>query len=87
MTQSYFIAKLYRQHTSVVMVLPRPVQTALNLKVGNHVVLQWKNPQGTFELKKFVPVGAKEGDDNEKNDLSEQTKSEHHGADHCWPQE
>ena len=87
MAQSYFIAKLYRQHTSVVMVLPRPVQTALKLKPGNHVVLQWKNPQGTFELKKFIPVGAKEDDDNEQTDLSGQTKSEHHGADHCWPQE
>ena len=63
MAQEYFIAKLYRQHTSVVMVLPRPVQIALNLRPGNHVVLQWKNPAGTFELKKFVPVGAKDETD------------------------
>ena len=87
MAPSYFIAKLYKQHTSVVMVLPRPVQTALGLKVGNHVVLQWKNPQGTFELKKFVPVGAKAGEDNEQTAHTAQKKSEHHGADHCWPQE
>lgn len=63
MAQDYFIAKLYRQHTSVVMVLPRPVQIALNLRPGNHVVLQWKNPEGVFVLKKFVPVGAKDETD------------------------
>jgi len=59
MGESYFISKVYRQHNSLVIVLPQPVVITLGIKPGNHVVFQWKNPEGQFELKKFIPVGAK----------------------------
>lgn len=73
MATSYFIAKLYRQHKSVVMVVPRPVQVALGLKAGEHVVLQWKNPEGTFEFKKFVLAGEKDAGSTEH--VNQQDKS------------
>ena len=75
MAAQYFISKLYRQHTSVVMVLPRPVQIALDLKFGDHVVLQWKNPDGVFVLQKFVPVGAQNGRDTEHTNQPDQSRN------------
>ncbi len=68
MAGSYFISKLYKQAHSVVMVVPRPVRITLGLEAGNHVVLQWNQADGNFEFRKFVPVGAKDGNDGEHSD-------------------
>ena len=68
MGQEYFIAKLYRNHNSVIMAVPQPVTVALGLRPGNHVVLKWNGKDGTFELTKFVPVGAKDGGDTKHTD-------------------
>jgi bifunctional DNA-binding transcriptional regulator/antitoxin component of YhaV-PrlF toxin-antitoxin module len=65
MAESYFIAKLYRQRNSVAMVVPQPVRIELGLKAGNHVVLQRNQTSGKFELTKFVPVGATDGEAKE----------------------
>ena len=68
MAESYFIAKVYRQTHSLVIVVPQPVCVTLGLRPGNHVVLKWKNPEGVFVFEKFVPVGAKDGGDREHTD-------------------
>ena len=64
MAESYFIAKLFRQHRSMVMAVPKPVCIALGLAAGNHVVLQWNQGDGKFQFKKFEPVGAKDDTDS-----------------------
>lgn len=74
MPGNYFIAKLYRQHHSVVMAVPQPVRVALGLKTGDHVVLQWRNPDGFFVLSKFVPVGAKDDSDREHTDSEDTSR-------------
>lgn len=79
MAESYFIAKLYRQHNSTVMAVPQPVAIALGLRPGNHVVLQWNQVDGSFDFAKFVPVGAKNDSDREHtnhNDTSRATSAE-----------
>jgi len=68
MPQSYFIAKLFRQHNSIVMAVPKAVAIALELRAGNHVVLQWNQVDGKFEFNKFEPVGAHHADDREHTD-------------------
>ena len=73
MAGNYFISKLYRQHHSVVMALPQPVRIALSLKAGDHVVLQWKNPDGVFVLSKFVPAGVKDVSDTEHTNKLDQS--------------
>ena len=75
MPESYFIAKLYRQHNSTVMAVPKAVMIALGLKPGNHVVLQWNNSDGKFEFSKFVPVGAKDGRDTEHTDNQDRSRA------------
>ena len=64
MAGSYFIAKLYRQHRSVVIVVPRPVLVALELNAGEHIVFVWQQSEGEFKIRKFIPEGAKDAADS-----------------------
>lgn len=59
MPESYFIAKVYRQHNSLVIAVPKAVCIALDLKAGQHMVFTWKQSEGKFEFTKFIPEGAK----------------------------
>ena len=58
-----FIAKVFRQRNSLVVVIPRPVCIALELKAGQYMVFKWQNSEGQFEFKKLIPAGAKDGQD------------------------
>jgi len=60
MAENYFIAKVYRQHNSLVIAVPRAVCIALQLKAGQHMVFTWQQSEGQFEFSKFNPVGAKD---------------------------
>jgi len=72
MAESYFIAKVYRQHNSLVITVPLPVTIALGIERGNHVVFTWKQNNGEFEFSKFVPVGDRDGRDKEHSDIGDQ---------------
>jgi len=65
MATEYFIAKVYRQHNSLVIVVPQPVAIALNLRVGEHMVFTWQNSEGRFKASKFKPEGVKDAGDSE----------------------
>jgi len=58
MAADYFIAKVYRQHRSLVITVPKPVCIALNLKKGQHMVFTWQQKEGKFKFGKFKPEGA-----------------------------
>ena len=58
MAPEYFIAKVYRQHNSLVIAVPRPVCIALGLKAGQHMVFTWLQSEGKFKFAKFIPEGA-----------------------------
>lgn len=60
MATNYYIAKVYRQHNSLVLTIPRPVLTALGIVKGNHVVFKWSQQDCEFDFAKFVPEGAKD---------------------------
>jgi len=75
MPGSYFIAKLYRQHKSAVIVVPRPVLSALNLRAGEHLVFVWQIETGTFVVKKFIPEGVKDGGHAEHSDIKDRSRA------------
>ena len=75
MPGSYFIAKLYRQHNSAVIVVPRPVLAALSLKAGEHLVFVWQIDTGTFVVQKFIPEGVKHGGDAEHSDNQDRSRA------------
>lgn len=60
MDELYFLAKVYRQHNSFVITIPRAVCIALQLKAGQHMVFTWKQSEGKFKFAKFKPEGAKD---------------------------
>lgn len=60
MTAEYFIAKIYRQHNSLVIAVPQVVCLALDVKAGQHIVFTWKQSEGIFTFTKFKPVGEKD---------------------------
>ena len=60
MGETYFIAKVYRQHNSLVIAVPKSVCIALNLKAGEHMVFTWQQSEGKFKFSKFKPEGAKD---------------------------
>lgn len=61
MAGSYFIAKLFRQHRSAVIAVPKPVCIALGLGPGDHALFVWDQAEGKFEFKKFDQIGEKHG--------------------------
>ena len=58
MAVDYFIAKVYRQHRSLVIAVPKAVCIALGLKAGQYMVFTWQQSEGKFKFSKFVPEGA-----------------------------
>jgi len=60
MTAQYFIAKVYRQHSSLVIAVPKAVCIALDLKAGQHMLFTWDQSAGKFRFAKFKPVGEKD---------------------------
>ena len=71
MPEQYYIAKVFRQHNSLVIVVPGVVCVALGIKAGQHVVFAWTMKDGDFKFTKFKPVGAKDerhGTDTDKPD-------------------
>ncbi len=57
MSDNYFIAKVYRQHNSLVIAVPKSVCIALDLKAGHHMVFTWLQSEGKFKFAKFRPAG------------------------------
>lgn len=68
MAETYFIAKVYRQHNSLVIAVPKAVCIALQLKPGQHMIFTWQQTEGKFKLSKFSPEGAKDGSDSGNSD-------------------
>lgn len=60
MTADYFIAKVYRQHNSLVIAVPKAVCIALQLKAGQHMVFTWQQSEGKFKFGKFKPEGVED---------------------------
>lgn len=60
MTASLFIAKVYRQHNSLVIVVPQPVCVALDVRARDHIVFEWNNSDGRFKVSKFELEGKKD---------------------------
>lgn len=60
MAADYFIAKVFKQHSSMVIVIPGVVCIALGVKAGQHVVFTWSMKNGEFQFSKFKPEGAKD---------------------------
>ncbi len=75
MAPSYFIAKVYRHHTSSEVVIPQAVCIALGIKRGDHVVFQWNGSGDTFGFKKFVPVGAQDAGDTKHFNGEDQSRA------------
>ena len=61
MTESYYIAKVFKQHNSLVIVVPSVVCIVLEIKAGSHVVFTWNQSEGTFKFSKFNPEGSQDG--------------------------
>lgn len=61
-----FIAKVYRQHASLVVAVPKPVCIALGMKQGDYAVFTWHQVEGRFAFEKFIPAGEKE-DESKRN--------------------
>ncbi len=64
MVADYFIAKVHRQHNSLVITVPKPVCIALGLKAGQHMVFTWQQSEGKFKFSKFKPEGAHDDGDS-----------------------
>ncbi len=60
MSDHFFIAKVYRQHSSLVIALPKPVCIAASVKAGDYMIFTWDQKSGHFTVKKFIPAGEKE---------------------------
>jgi len=72
LTVDYFIAKVYRQHRSLVIAVPKPVCIALGLTAGQYIVFTWQQSEGKFKFSKFVPEGAIDARDNGSSDKGDQ---------------
>jgi len=75
MAESYYIAKVYRQHNSFVIVVPQPVCVALGVRVGDHMVFTWQNSNGRFKLTKFKMEGVKDAGDSEHTDTEDRGRA------------
>lgn len=49
------IAKLHRQHTSVVMTVPKAICKSLGLCAGDYVILDQVDSSKVATLQKFIP--------------------------------
>jgi hypothetical protein len=64
-SESFFIAKLYRQHKSDVITVPVPVKVSLGLKTSDHVAFIGRPGMNGFEFVKLVPVGVQDDEAKE----------------------
>lgn len=60
MATNYYIAKVYRQHNSLVLTIPQPVVITLGIVKGSHVVFKWNQQDCKFDFAKFKPEGAQD---------------------------
>lgn len=72
MAEGYFIAKVFRQKNSLVIVVPMAVRVALDMQAGDHVVFTWSQARGKFKFSKFVPVGDQDGRASGDSDSGDQ---------------
>lgn len=63
MAGDYFIAKVFRQRNSLVVVIPKALCIAMNIKTKQYLVMKWNNKDGSFSVTRFKPVGEKDGPD------------------------
>ena len=68
MAPTYYIAKVYRQHNSLVIAVPKAVCIALNLKKGEHMVFTWQQSEGKFKFGKFRSEGVEDAAGRESPD-------------------
>lgn len=57
MAEQYFIAKVYKQHRSLCVAVPKAVCVALGIRAGQYMVFSWSQAEGKFKFNKFVPDG------------------------------
>jgi len=57
------IQRAQRQHSSVVVVIPKAVRAALDLAAGDYLVFTSHPNTGVAEMSKFVPGGKNRGRD------------------------
>lgn len=63
MAGDFFIAKVFRQRNSLVVVIPQELCIAMNIKTKQYLVMSWNNQDGSFTVTKFKPIGEKDGSD------------------------
>ena len=65
------IAKLHRQHTSVVMTVPKLICKSLGLCAGDYVIIEQVDSSKVAMLQKFIPKDIRnardKGNTNRKN--------------------
>jgi len=62
------IAKLHKQHTSVVMTVPKLICKSLGLCAGDYVVIEQVGSSQVATLKKFNPKDIRNGKDKRNSD-------------------
>lgn len=55
------IQRAQRQHSSVVVVIPKIIRRALDIKPGDYVVFTSYRSSAAVELSKFIPGVSKDG--------------------------
>ncbi len=71
MAADTYIAKVFKQHNSLVIVVPHVVCIALNVKSGQYLVLTWLQSEGAFKVTKFKLEGEKEDGSKGHTDKSD----------------
>ena len=61
-TEQYYIAKVFKQHNSLVVVVPGVVCIGLGIVAGDHVVFMMRLKEGDMQFSKFVPAGENHGE-------------------------
>lgn len=67
-----FIAKVYRQHESQVIIVPGAFCIGVCLKPGHHAVFVWMQNEEGFEFMKWKPEGDEDDGDQGNTDRSDQ---------------
>ena len=69
---SHYITKLHRQHTTVVTSIPRPVQRALEVQCGDHLIFQVSERSRFVQISKVEPQGEKNAGNNRNSGSEDQ---------------
>ncbi len=67
------VKRTQRQHSSIIVVIPKVVRVALGIKAGDYVVFSSHPGDNAVEFTKFVPKGKNHGRDKANSSREDQT--------------